>query len=147
MQSIPEDAEIRKNGFLNRLSENRFENEIEVFENFFIRMGRKKKYYTVEEVKEMVSLHMKEESERREWYMGFPEDSPERKLMKERDEALKEYFRIQSMTPMEALFYESELIKELDEKFIPEYERYMEAKKRYVKLQKKYEKTYLLREK
>lgn len=110
-------------------------------------MERKKKYYTVEEVKEMVSLHIKEEGERRDWYMGFPEDSPERKLMKERDEALSEYFRIQSITPMEALFYESELIKELDEKFVPEYERYMEAKKRYVKLQKKYEKTYSLREK
>lgn len=117
------------------------------FSKIFLRMGRKKKYYTVEEVKEMLDLHMKEESERREWYMGFPEDSPERRLMKERDEALKEYFRIQSITPMEALFYESELIKELDEKFVPEYERYVEVKKRYVKLQKKYEKTYSLRKK
>ena len=110
-------------------------------------MGRKKKYYTMEEVKEMLDIHMKEEGERRDWYMGFPEDSPERKLMKERDEALSEYFRIQSITPMEALFYESELTRELDEKFVPEYERYVEAKKKYGKLQKKYEKTYSLRKK
>lgn len=41
-------------------------------------MGRKKKYYTVEEVKEMMDLHIKEEGERRDWYMEFPEDSPER---------------------------------------------------------------------
>jgi hypothetical protein len=95
--------------------------------------------YTTEEVMEMTHRHIADESERRKWYLSLPEDSDERMLMKERDEALNEYFRIQGITSEAVLLYECDIMEfSLSEEEKKELERYTDAKNKYDELNERY---------
>ena len=88
--------------------------------------------YSIDEVREMLDKHLEEESERRDWYLSFSDGSVEREILRKRDEALHEYFRVQGMTSIKVLLYESELIDcELDEKEKKELLRYKDVKETY----------------
>lgn len=99
-----------------------------------------KTYYTTEEVAEMMKRHIAEESERKDWYMSFPEGSEQRQLMERRNKALNDYFRVQAQTSEVALLYETGLVtRELTPQEQKEYERYMYMKEAYYKLNAEYE--------
>ena len=94
-----------------------------------------KAYYTTEEVAEMMKQHIAEELERKEWYMSFPEGSEERRLYERRNDALKEYFLVQSQTSEVALLYETGLVaRELTPQEQKEYERYVSVREAYYQL-------------
>ena len=102
-----------------------------------------KEYYTTEEVAEMMKRHIAEESERKEWYMSFPEVSEERRLYERRNDALKEYFRVQSQTSEVALLYETGLVaRELTPQEQKEYERYLSVRETYYRLNGEYMEMY-----
>lgn len=99
-----------------------------------------KTYYTTDEVAEMMRRHIAEESERKDWYMSFPEGSEQRQLMERRNKALNDYFYVQARTSEVALLYETGLVtRELTPQEQKEYERYMSMKEAYYKLNAEYE--------
>ena len=102
-----------------------------------------KEYYTTEEVAEMMKRHIAEESERKEWYMSFPEGSEERRLYERRNDALKEYFRVQSQTSEVVLLYETGLVaRKLTPQEQKEYERYLSVRETYYRLNEEYMEMY-----
>lgn len=97
-----------------------------------------KKYYTMEEVDEMLRAHIAEETARREWYSAHPEDSDVYKLMKTRDEAFHKYFLF-PISPELQLIADGDIsMQKLTKKEQSTIDNYLEAKELYKNLQETY---------
>ena len=100
------------------------------------------KYYTIEEVDAMLRQHIKEEEERKQWYLAHPENSEVRKLYEDRNKALQEYFLYPIDVKLRLIVDEGWDRTDLTEKELEECDKYAIVRNNYYTLQATYMQIY-----